>query len=72
MTPVEVKAFAGNFEQAMQAVPPEMRVDFQKYMECENKANLKRPAAEQKTMDAQRVIQMTAALKADASLATCS
>lgn len=72
MTPEKIKEFAGNFEQAMQAVPPELRTDFQKYMECENKANLKRPVAEQKPMTPQRVIEMTAALKADRSLATCS
>jgi len=72
MTPEKVKEFAGNFEEAMQAVPPEMRADFQKYMECENKANLKRPVAEQKAMTPQRVIEMTSALKANRSLAACS
>lgn len=72
MTAAEIKEFAGNFEEAMQQIPPELRADHQKYMECENKANLKRPVDQQKAMTPQRVVQMTAELKANRSLANCS
>ena len=72
MTPEEIKAFAGSFEDAMREIPPELREDFQKYMDCEIKANDKRPADQKKAIDAARVIEMTAALKGNKALATCS
>ena len=67
----EVKEFAESFESAMQAVPPELRADFQEYLTCEIEANNARPAEQQIQIDAAHVRSMTAKLKADPSLANC-
>lgn len=67
----EVKEFAESFESAMQAVPPELRADFQEYLTCEIEKNNARPAEEQIQIDAAQVRSMTAKLKADPSLANC-
>jgi hypothetical protein len=70
--PAQVKVIAETMEAAMQKIPPELRNDFHKYWECEIKANNARPAADQKKMDGNQVIEMTKALQANRALANCS
>ena len=72
MSQAEVKQFSVSFEEAMREIPPELRNDFQKYMECEIQANNKRPAADQKQIDGSRVREMTKALQANRALANCA
>lgn len=72
MSAAEVKQFSVTFEEAMREIPPELRNDFQKYMECEIQANAKRPPADQKQIDGSRVREMTKALQANRALASCS
>lgn len=71
MGEAEIKEFADDFEAAMQAVPPELRADFQKYLTCEIETNNARPVDQQIQIDASHIRSMTAKLKADPSLASC-
>ena len=70
-TEADQKAFNDSFESAMQAVPPESRDDFQKYLTCEIEKNNALPLEEQAQIDAAYIRNMTAKLKADPSLAQC-
>lgn len=72
MSQTEVKQFSNNFEEAMRDIPPELRNDFQKYMECEIQANNKRPEADRKQIDGNAVREMTKALQANRALASCA
>ena len=63
-TQAEVKAYADEIGKAMNDIPPELRVDFQKYLVCDLKHD-------HSLLNGDRIRAMTARLKADRNLAHC-
>ena len=64
LSPKEVETLKVDINTAMSEIPPELRNDFQSFFACEVKRD-KSPVT------GQRIRSMTAALKADRSLARC-
>lgn len=64
---VDVKVYHASMEEAMAAIPPAQRADFQKVWNCE----LKKPEKDRPALDPDWVVKKTAELVANPAIANC-